>query len=130
MLYIIKVTFKTLPPSPDEILKKLRVNTGLVDIALSPRLDAFRHPEKKFEDRHFWMLYFPDKIEIKTYTFRSWYLIEATIIAMIDLGGETKYKLQDWASKKWEEVKDQDTDADFAGLSTKGLPPPWGKGQE
>lgn len=105
MQVLYKIQFKTGIPSIEEIVEKLKINTGLQIESNTDELFEIDNTENVV------FFYYQEK-EIVLYIFgnKLTYLLGALIYTLKELGGYFSITLPEWASEKWANIsKDFDS---------------------
>jgi hypothetical protein len=100
-----KVIFKEKVPTEDQIIKQIKQVTGL-DVNVEHTLfNKLRIEHPLFPEYSFKIIIEPNAVALSTGHFHVWYLLEATLAALVSLGGETSFDISELAKEKWETVK-------------------------
>ena len=91
-------------PSIELILETVREISGLQNIVLNDRKDILVHPD--FTKRQFFIYADDCSVSLVRGWDDPWYLLDATISALIMLGGKYNGELSKWGQQKWINVKD------------------------
>jgi len=99
------VDFEEPPSSFEIIISKLKELTGLEIEGEVSDLGMLKIMDKSDKNLGFWISLFSNKVTIHTGAHYMWYLLEATIAALEQLGGRPHTKVSELARMRWDEVK-------------------------
>jgi hypothetical protein len=106
MLYQAEILFRENElPSPEEILERVRLVSGLFDVELSKKTVNCKFVHSAFPDVGFVFYQADNSYKLLFGEDELNYLGDVTIAVLVDLGGVYKHELPEWSRKQWEEVR-------------------------